>query len=172
MRFMDIYDLIKRRKSVRSYLPRDVEEEKLERVLNAGRLAPSAGNRQEWRFIVVKDADTRKRLAAASNHAFIAEAPVIIVCCAETDKHVMPCGLPSFPIDVAIAIDHITLAAVAEDLGTCWIGGFNAEKAKEVIGGPENVVVVELLPLGYPADPSTAQKNRKTLKEIVRYENW
>jgi len=169
---MDIYGLIRLRKSVRSYLPREVEGEKLARILEAARLAPSAGNRQEWRFIVVKDAENRRKLADSTKHKFIAEAPVILVCCAETDKHLMPCGLHSFPIDVAIAMDHITLAAVAEGLGTCWIGGFDAEKAKEAAGVPEDVVVVQLMPLGYPVDPSETKKNRKNIDEIVRYERW
>lgn len=169
---MEIYDLIKLRKSVRSYLPRDVEDEKLTRVLDAGRRAPSAGNRQEWRFIVVKDKETRQKLLGATKHAFIAEAPVILVCCAENTGHVMPCGLPSFSFDAAIAIDHITLAAVAEGLGTCWIGGFDADKVKELLGIPDNVAVVELLPIGYPADPSEVQKSRKRLDEIVRHETW
>lgn len=169
---MDIYELIRLRKSVRSYLPRQVEDDKLNRILDAGRRAPSASNRQEWRFIVVKDEGVRRKLAAASNHSFIAEAPVILVCCAETDGHLMPCGLPSFSIDVAIAIDHMTLAATAEGLGTCWIGGFYADKVKDALGIPEGIVVVELLPLGYPADPSEVEKTRKTIDEIVRYETW
>ena len=169
---MDIYDLIRLRKSVRSYLSKEIEEDKLARVLEAGRLAPSAGNRQEWRFVIVKDENTRRKVADASNHAFIAEAPVIIACCAETDGHLMPCGLPSFSIDVAIAIDHITLAAAAEGLGTCWIGGFNAEKAKAALNIPDGVEVVELLPIGYPVDPSEVDKKRKTIDEIVRYDAW
>ena len=169
---MDIYDLIKLRKSVRSYLPRDVEEDKLTRVLDAGRRAPSAGNGQEWRFVVVKEKENRQKLLDATKHTFIAEAPVILVCCAEDVGHIMPCGLPSFSIDVAIAIDHITLAAVAEGLGTCWIGGFDADKVKELLGIPDNVAVVELLPIGYPADPSEVQKSRKRLDEIVRHETW
>ncbi len=172
MKSMDIYELIRLRKSVRSYLAREVEQDKLNRVLDAARCAPSAGNRQEWRFVVVRDAEKRQKLAQASNHGFIAEAPVILACCAETDGHLMPCGLPSFSIDVAIAIDHLTLAAVAEGLGTCWIGGFNADKAKAALDIPEKIRIVELLPLGYPADPSEVKKTRKTLEEIVRYESW
>jgi len=169
---MDIYELIKTRKSVRSYLPREIEEDKLNRVLDAGRLAPSASNRQQWRFIVVKDEANRQKLLGSTKHSFIAEAPVVLVCCAEDDGHIMPCGLPSFSMDATIAIDHITLAAVAEGLGTCWIGGFDAVKVKEVLGIPENIAVVELLPIGYPADPSVKQKERLGLDDIVRYESW
>ena len=84
----------------------------------------------------------------------------------------MPCGHKSFAIDVAIAIDHITLAAVAEGLGTCWIGAFNQDKVKNLLGIPQDVVVVELLPMGYPQDASLKQKSRKPVNEIVHRETW
>ena len=169
---MNVYEAIKARKSVRSYLDRPVEEDKLMRVLDAARLAPSASNRQEWRFVVVRDGSVRKSMARATRHAFITEAPVILVCCAEDQHHVMRCGLPCYPIDAAIAIDHITLAAVDEGLGTCWIGGFDASIVKELLGIPEGFEVVELLPIGYPADPSLKEKSRHALSEIVRYDHW
>ena len=170
---MDIYELIALRKSVRSYLPRSIEDEKLERILDAGRLAPSANNSQEWRFVVVRDEETRRRLSATTNnHNFVAEAPVVIVCCAETDKRTMPCGISAFTVDVSIAIDHMTLAATAEGLGTCWVGGFDAPRVKDILGIPEEIVVVELLPIGYPADPTLKPKNRKGFEEIVRYDSW
>ncbi len=169
----NIYDLIALRKSVRSYLSKDVEEDKLERVLEAGRLAPSARNLQEWRFIVVRDQDTRCLLAETSgSYEFIKQAPVVLVCCAETDKHIMRCGLPCFAIDTAIAMDHITLAAAAEGLGTCWIGGFDADKVKDILGIPDDIVVVEMLPIGYPEDPAPIEKSRMAFKDIIRYERW
>ena len=128
---MDVIEAIKKRRSVRNYLDMPVEEEKLIAVLKAGRLAPSAGNRQEWRFVVVKDQQDRKKIAKAANEqSFVGEAPVVIVACAESDGHVMSCGQTSYPIDVAIALDHISLAAVELGLGTCWIGAFNEEKVK------------------------------------------
>ncbi|HEB11244.1 MAG TPA: nitroreductase [Spirochaetales bacterium] len=170
---MDIYRAIKTRKSVRSFLDRDIEEDKLQRILEAVRLAPSAKNLQEWRFVVVRDRQKREQLAmAAHNQAFVGEAPVVIACCAETDKHVMRCGLECYPIDVAIAIDHLTLAAVSEGLGTCWIGSFESDRVKELLGIPEDIVVVELLPLGYPQDPAIKEKSRLKLAEIVHYERW
>ncbi|MCK5007964.1 MAG: nitroreductase family protein, partial [Spirochaetales bacterium] len=108
---MDVYDSIHIRKSVRSYLDKPVEKEKLDRVLNAVRLAPSAGNRQEWRFVVVADPEKRRRLAEeAAGQRFIAEAPIVIAACAETDGKIMRCGQACYPIDMAIAIDHLTLA--------------------------------------------------------------
>ncbi|MBT3274572.1 MAG: nitroreductase [Spirochaetales bacterium] len=170
---MDIYELIALRKSVRSYQPKAIENDKLDRVLDAGRMAPSARNLQEWRFIVVTEEKVRRDLAETSgSYEFIAQAPAVIVCCAETDQYVMRCGLPCFSIDVAIAMDHMTLAAVAEGLGTCWIGGFDAEKVKEILGIPEDIVVVEMLPIGYPENPGLKEKSRMSLGDIVRYEKW
>jgi len=104
-------------------------------LLEAARLVPSTRNFQEWRFVAVRNAETRKRLAIAANRQmFIGEAPVLIVCCAETDGHVMACGQQCYPIDVAIAIDHLTLCAAAEGLGTCWIGAFDEGKVREILG--------------------------------------
>ncbi|MBT0158473.1 nitroreductase [Candidatus Bathyarchaeota archaeon A05DMB-2] len=170
---MDVLDAIRARKSVRKYLSKAVEEEKLRAVLEAGRLAPSASNRQEWRFIIVRDGETRRRLAeAANNQAFVGEAPIVIVACAETDGHVMQCGQACYPIDVAIALDHLTLAAVELGLGTCWIGAFDESRVKQILSVPAEVRVVALMPLGYPSDSSVAKKKRLPFDEIVKYERW
>ena len=170
---MTVMEAIKKRKSVRAFEDRPIEEEKLSSVLEAARLAPSASNRQEWRFVVVRDAGMRTKLAkAANNQTFVGEAPVVIACCAETDSHVMSCGQECYPIDVAIAIDHMTLAAVELGLGTCWIGAFSESEVKKVLGIPEEVRVVELLPLGYPADSAQKDKNRRSQDEIVHWEKW
>ncbi len=170
---MNVMDAIKTRKSVRAYLPTPVEDEKLNAVLEAARLAPSAANRQEWRFVIVRERETRQKLAdAAGGQGFLAEAPVVIVACAETDGHVMRCGQLSYPIDVAIALDHISLAAVDLGLGSCWIGLFDEKKVKEILRIPDAIRVVELMPLGYPSDPSVHAKNRLPLDRIVKYEHW
>ncbi len=171
---MDIYDIIRTRRSVRSYLDKSIPDDTLLRILNAARLAPSANNRQEWRFIVVKRPETRDALARiAGNQTFIAEAPVVLVCCGIDYGKVMRCGQETYPIDVAIAIDHITLCAVAEGLGTCWIGHFDEAAVKEILGIPEKVRVVELLPIGYPADTSSDEaKGRLPLDAIVIPEQW
>ena len=170
---MDIMEAIKRRCSVRSYQDRAVEEEKIEKILEAARLAPSASNRQEWRFIVVQDKNNRERLMkAAKNQAFVGQAPVVIACCAQTDSHVMTCGQLCYPIDVAIAIEHMALKATEEGLGTCWVGAFYEDQAKEILGIPKNIRVVELLTLGYPTSASQTSKNRLRLEEIVMYERW
>jgi nitroreductase len=170
---MDVLDAIRKRKSVRKYLNKTIDKEKLLTILEAGRIAPSASNRQEWRFVIVRDSETKRKLAdAANSQSFIGEASVVIVACAETDEHVMRCGQACYPIDVAIALDHITLAAVDLGLGTCWIGAFDASKVKQILSIPVNIQVVALMPLGYPSDSSIANKKRIPFDEIVKYEHW
>ena len=170
---MNVLDAIKTRKSVRAYRDQPIEDFELNLILEAGRLAPSAANRQEWRFVIVRDQILKEKIVqAAGNQVFIGEAPVIIVACAETDGRIMKCGQASYPIDVAIALDHITLAAVEVGLGTCWIGHFDEGKVKELLGIPDRIRVIELMPLGYPVDPSQVQKDRLPLEQIVKHEHW
>ena len=169
---MDVRHAIQTRRSIRAYGPREVEKDKLTRVLDAGRLSPSAGNRQERRFVVVGDARKRKALSeAANNQSFVADAPLVIAACSVETEYVMKCGQPAYPIDTAIAVDHMTIQAVEEGLGTCWIGAFDEKKVKEILNIPENVRVVALLPLGYPSEISDARP-RKSLAEIVMWERW
>ena len=170
---MDVIDAIKTRKSVRKYLDKPVEDEKLNAILEAAGLAPSASNRQEWRFVVVRHPNTRRRLAEAANsQTFVGQAPIVIAACAETDGHVMRCGQLCYPIDVAIALDHISLAATELGLGTCWIGAFNEQKVKEILGIPQEIRIVQLMPLGYPSDPSLTRKSRLPFDRIVKHERW
>ena len=169
---MDVMTAIRERRSIRSYQNREIEEEKLERVLEAGRLAPSARNMQEWKFVVVRDPELRRKMIDVANgQKFVGEAPVVIAACATKTDHVMSCGLPNHPIDTAIAITNMTLQAVAEGLGTCWVGAFKQDEVKSLLGIPEHVCVVELLPLGYPTDQPAA-RSRKPLDEIVCYDGW
>jgi nitroreductase len=170
---MTVREAIETRKSVRSWKDRPVPDDVLQRVMDAARVAPSARNQQEWRFVVVRDAELRARLSeAAGGDRFIAEAPVVLVACAETDGRRMRCGHPAFLVDVSIALDHIALAAVEEGLGTCWIGGFDVDAVRSAVGIPNDIEVVELMPLGYPADPHPAKKRRLSLEQIVRFERW
>ena len=165
---MDVMEAIKKRYSVRSYQDRAVETEKLDSILEAARLAPSASNRQEWRFIVVRDKDIRQRLMqAAKDQTFVGQAPVVIAACAKTDSHVMTCGQQCYPIDVAIAIEHMALKATEEGLGTCWIGAFYEDKVKEILGIPQDIRIVALLALGYPVKLRPNPKDRLRFKEIV-----
>ena len=171
---MDVMQAIRRRQSVRSYLDRPIEDEKLRLILEAGRLAPSARNRQEWRFVVVRDKLKRQELMkAAKGQSFVGEAPIIIACCADDpDKHVMTCGQLCSPLDVAIAVDHIVLKAAEEGLGTCWVGAFYEGQVKQILGIPDNIRVIELLTLGYPKDVSLKEKDRLPFERIVMYESW
>jgi len=169
---MALLSQIQNRCSVRAYQSRPVEKEKLLVVLEAARQAPSAKNFQEWRFIVVQDEATRRKLVvAANNQAFVGQAPVVIACCATNTDYVMRCGQSSYPIDLAIAIDHMTLQAVEEGLGTCWVGSFYEDQVKDILGIPKEVRVVELLVLGYPQDRARS-KNRVPLDQIACFDKW
>jgi nitroreductase len=168
---MDLMQAIRARRSIRAFLDRPVEEDKLLAVLEAGRLAPSARNMQDWKFIVVQDATARNNLAvAARNQQFVGQAPVVIAACGTSDL-VMTCGQPAYAIDVAIALDHMTLAAANLQLGTCWIGAFYEDKVKEILGVPPEIRVVALMPLGYP-DQHPEPRPRKKMDEIVAWEHW
>jgi len=169
---MDVFEAIQQRRSVRSWQDKPVEDGKLEQVLEAARLAPSASNRQEWRFVAVRDAELRRALTEAANgQGFVGQAPVVIAACAVEHDHIMSCDHPCYLIDVAIAVDHMTLAARELGLGTCWIGAFKQDKVRDVLGIPETVEVVTLLPLGYPTVWPDA-KPRKPMEETVCYDGW
>jgi nitroreductase len=168
---MDVYQAIKNRYSCRSYKAEPVPDEKLKRILEAARLAPSAHNEQEWKFVVVKDVEKRNQLSEAAGQSFIAEAPVIIVAVATEPEHVLRSGVPAYAVDLAIAIEHMALQATEEGLGTCWIGAFDQEEVKKILEIPEECKVVALLPLGFPADKPKL-KSRKRLEEIISYEKF
>jgi nitroreductase len=108
---------------------------------------------------------------AAEGQGFVAEAAAVIACCAAESGHVMACGQPAYTVDVSIAVDHMTLAAWSLGLGTCWIGAFDEERVRRILGIPESVRVVVLLALGYPKHP-TNPRPRKPLNEIVHLEKW
>jgi nitroreductase len=168
---MNVMQAIQARYSCRAYADKPVEKQTLKQVLEAARLAPSAKNLQDWRFVVVADPHTKQRLAqAANNQTFIAQAGAIITACSVSNE-VMRCGQPVAPIDVAIAVEHICLQAAELGLGTCWIGSFYADQVRAVLGIPTQVAVIELLALGYPAD-SRRQPQRESLEKIVCFEKW
>jgi len=170
---MDVFEAIRKRRSIRNYQDREVEEDKLSKILEAARQAPSASNRQEWRFVVVRDKAAKAKLCqAAKNQAFVNEAPVVIVCCARTDNHIMTCGQACYVIDLAIAIDHMSLAAVELGLGSCWIGAFYEEEVKKILDIPQEIRVVEMFALGYPAQEPTGPKVRLPLEKIAFFKKW
>jgi len=171
---MSVLEVIRKRKSVRKYKPDPIPDDVLLRVLEAARLAPSAKNLQPWKFIIVKDEKIKEKLVEAClNQHFIAEAPIVIVACGFPDECYAKQGryMKSWPIDVAIAMEHLILQAAEEGLGTCWIGAFEESKVKEILKVPENVRIVALTPLGYPAH-EPKDRGRKKLEEIISYDKY
>ena len=164
---MTIYDLISARRSIRAYRPDPVPEDVLARILEAGRLAPSARNRQAWRFHVVRDPGLRASLVAACREQrFVGEAPLVLVM-TTTDNAEMSCGQPAGTIDCSIALSYMMLAAQAEGIGSCWLGAFSAEAVSELLGLEEGELPVAISPLGYP-DQAPAARPRRALDEILR----
>jgi nitroreductase len=171
---MEFYDVLVRRRSVRKYRPDRVPNDALNRILEAGRIAPSAKNIQPWHFIVVRDQQTKEKLVdACRNQRFIAEADVVLCGCSseKTAWGRMGGYMSAFAIDLTIAFEHMILAATNEGLATCWIGAFEEKKVKEIINVPDDVRVVALTPIGYAAEKAK-DRGRKPLKEIVSYESY
>jgi nitroreductase len=161
---LDFIEVIKTRRSIRRYKPDPVPDNVLNQVLETARLAPSAGHHQPWHFIVVKDSETKSKLGLAS---WASEAPVVIVGCGDANISSI-----WYMVDLAIAFEHIVLAAANFGLGTCWMGKMGIDETiKQVLKIPEHVKVVVVTPLGYPAE-TPGPKTRKTLSEIVHYEHF
>ena len=168
---MDVFTAIEGRRSIRKYSDKPVKEEKLQKVLEAARLSPSAKNLQEWKFIVVKEDKTRKELTEAIGQDFVGEAPIILVCCGTEPSGIMRGGQPRYTIDLSIATAYMMLVAYEEGLGTCWLGSYDEAAVKKVLDIPEEVRVVSITPLGYP-DEFPAPRPRKSIDEIVSYDKF
>lgn len=171
---MDVFEAVQKRRSIRAYAPTPLSKALLMKILEAARLAPSAGNIQPWHFIVVTDAVKREKLANSMVTRFLKEAPVVIVGCG--DQKASP---KWFMVDVAIAMQNMVLTATSEGLGTCWVGIFNENKVKELLKIPERFRVVALMALGYPREKLDLQgkllhmvKRRKPLEKIVSHEEF
>ena len=164
---MDVLSAIQGRRSIRKYNSKAVEEEKLLKVLEAARLSPSARNQQEWKFIVVKDQETREKLT----EVIVGEAPRILVCCGTNPESIMKCGQPRYTVDLSIATAYMILEAYEQGLGTCWLGSFDENKVKEVLDIPEKIRVVSITPLGYPEE-SPSPRPRKELEEIISHDKY
>ena len=169
---MDFLELARQRYSVRSYKPDPVEQEKLKRVLEAARLAPTAVNFQPFQLIVVHTVNREAELLEIYNKTWFVQAPIVICICGLLEKSwIRKDGKNYNDVDVAIVMDHLILAATAEGLGTCWIGAFDPVAARNALGLPEGVEPIAFTPLGYAKDQPPAKK-RKPLAELVRYEKW
>jgi nitroreductase len=168
---MALLDTIRKRYSCRAYQQRPVEQEKFDLLFEAARLAPSARNTQDWRFVVVTDNKIKRRLAEVTNRPDVFEkAGAIIAACSNSD-YIMRCGQPIGPIDISIALEHIALQAAELGLGTCWIGSFETQKVRTILAVPDDIQIIELMTVGYPAD-TPKQPNREPVENIVCYEKW
>jgi nitroreductase len=168
---MTVFEAIEIRFSCRAYLDKPIEQDKLDKIFEAAREAPSAKNLQDWRFIVVTDQKHKQQVADCTNQAkAFGQAAAIIAACSVC-RESMRCGQKIAPIDVAIALEHIALVATELGLATCWIGSFDAEKVRQVLEIPGNVAIIELMALGYPANGSR-QTTRLPMQDIVCYDRW
>ncbi|HTX61705.1 MAG TPA: nitroreductase family protein [Methanobacterium sp.] len=169
---MEFIDTVKKRYSVRSYKSKEVEEEKLNTVLESAQWAPTAVNKQPFQLIVIKTRGREKELNLIYPVKWFVEAPLIICACTlKEEGWTRRDGKNYSEVDTAIAMDHLILAATSLGLGTCWVAAFNLEAAREVLGIPENVLPLIFTPLGYPND-EVGLKTRKDLKDLVRYDKW
>ena len=169
---MDFQDLVRNRYSVRAYEPIEVEQEKIDQILQAMRLAPTAANHQPFRIILIRTKGREAELRRIYDKDWFVQAPIIICACGvDQESWIRGDGRPTTEIDVAIVMDHIILAATSLGLGTCWIGAFNPEEARRILKIPEFASPILFSPLGYPADQPKS-KERKPIGELVKYETW
>ena len=171
---MDLFEAINERRSIRKFQPRPLSDECIKRIFSAIRKAPSASNAQPYKFIVVNDEDLKLKVASACHDGrWIAEAPVVVVACGIVDDAYPTLGgfMSSYPVDVGVALGYFTLAAVNEGLGCTIIPSFKEEKVKEVLNIPQDVRVLAIIPIGYPAekpDPSP----KKHVSDLVEYNKY
>lgn len=167
-----VLSLARNRRAVRRFADRAVPAELLDCILDCGRYALSAGEAQPWRFVVVRDAITRHRIAtAAFNHPHVRSAPVVILCCARITSHVSGTGRSSWPLDVAAAAQTMALAASDVGLAVSWIPGYREATIREATGIPPAVPVVALLAVGYP-DGFERLPERRSREEVVAWDRW
>lgn len=164
---MNFLDLVKQRYSCRSYQEKAVEQEKLDYIMECVRLAPSAVNKQPWKFRLVTDETSKANLKTCYGRDWFGTAPMYIICSILHDEEwVRADGKPHGNIDIAIAVEHLCLAATELGLATCWVCNFDAEKCKQLFTFAENEEPAVLIPIGYAAD-ELREKKRKTIAEIM-----
>jgi nitroreductase len=170
---MDLTDVIARRYSVRAYKPDPVEEEKLQQILEAARMAPTAANRQPVQVIVIPTAGKQEALKRIYGRDWFSEAPLVLcVSGVEAEAWVRAQDGKSYvDVDAAIVMDHMVLTATSLGLGTCWIAAFDPDAAREVLGLPPGVSPILFTPLGYPADQARP-KQRKGVDDLIKRHDW
>ncbi|MFP4005410.1 MAG: nitroreductase family protein [Candidatus Hadarchaeia archaeon] len=171
---MDVGKAILKRRSVRSYSDKTLSKEKIEEIMNAVRFAPSASNKQDWKFVIATDEEVKESLYEAAMHQRqVKEAPCVIAGVSLDPKDEMKCRVPTGVVDLTIALDHLTLKAAEEDIGTCWIGAFDQDAAKKALRIPDEYRIISLMTMGYPKDPLKREnKNRKDIKAILTYNEF
>ncbi len=171
---MDFYDVVKKRRSYREYSPEIPEKEKINKILEAARLAPTWANMQGVHYIIVQEPDKVKAIwGAVGQKEKFAEAPLFIIgVIAEKGSGTNSNGLKYYMVDFGICFEHLILAATAEGLATCWIGWFNENKIKDILGIPNKYRVLGVTPLGYPTKPKGEISARKSLEELVHYDKF
>jgi len=172
---MELEEAIKGRRSIRAFKPQDVPEETVEKLIDAARHAPSAGNIQPWEFVIARKQDIKRKLAQAAHQAFVEEAPVVIVVCANEPRSSMGYGIRGETLyciqDTAAATQNILLTAYSLGLGTCWVGAFNENEAKKALKAPDGIRPVVMIPVGYP-NKAPSQRGRRPLNQIVHHEEF
>jgi len=173
---MELSEAIKGRRSIRAFKKQDIPEKTIEKLIDAARWAPSAGNIQPWEFVIVTKPAIKKKLAqAALNQTHVEEAPAVIVVCADEKRASMGYGNRGRTLyciqDTAAATQNILLTAYSLGLGSCWIGAFNEDEAKEVLNAPEGLRPVAIIPVGYPNE-TPPQRGRRFISQIVHNEGF
>ena len=156
-------DLVKKRQSVRGYMAKEVEQDKLDYIFECMRLAPSACNNQPWKFLVVRSADARRDIQKCYDRSWFAEAPLYVIACADHELAYYRKfdNKDHSDVDISIAVEHLCLAAAEQGLGTCWVCNFDAALCKQLFFLPENVEPIALIPIGYASDEKVREKQRK-----------
>jgi nitroreductase len=183
---MEFLEVIKSRRSIRSFKPDPIEEEKLHEILEAGRSAPSAQNKQCWRFIVINDKELIKKVAfhsiIGSVNFFLKDAPLIIIACADPKRSVNLNKQEYYLVDTAIAFHQMMLTAWSYGIGSCWLAAFDEKSIRKLLEIPEDIRIVGISPFGYPAEKAnlyskavsafSSSKKRLAFNQLVYYNIW
>jgi len=169
---MDVLKAISKRRSIRSYFPKPIETDKLQRILESARIAPSAKSKYEWRMIVVRDKETKEKLVSAcKGQKFVAQADTVIVSVGTNPDYIMSCGQSGNTVDITIALQNLVTQATEEGLGSCWICAFYPDKVKKILDIPKEYSIPAIILLGYSGEePKPA--SRKEFSELFYGEKW
>jgi nitroreductase len=173
---MHIPDAIRERRSIRAFTDREITDKEAELLVEAACLAPSAGNLQPWEFVIVRDPGLKRKLVeAAHGQSFVSEAPVVFVVCAVPDRSAPRYGRRGRELyciqDTAAAVQNLMLTAMANGLGSCWVGAFDEARAANALSLPKGVRPVAIVPVGYPAE-SPRQRPRRPVKQVLHKDGW